>query len=468
MIGQLGSFWEQVMQWRRSQQKSGSGYTILELLVVFAVLGTASVISLPVLRTESEDDYASLITRRADMLVNATYERCFDLISGGSSSAFCWGQDSDLNAYSVERLRAVPYSSGGEGYLLWAEPNLNPHAAEFPATEFRAGFNGDGNTSLFYRFGVLTQTAEEIAANVPGGHISERAFGTLAGEPLAGFSEVTMVLIPPAGSYLSVYTNLDPFLHLDGGRQADGRSNVLTGTARFHEATAANPTDPLQVGTEFGNLRGLGTPVTSDSRENCNLSDVGLQIGPEMGTWLHGTECKAVVVADPGEPGNSIFMNNEELIWEALPDLATPGSGTSRNERKVIQNIVGELRIGRKALSRNYYHFSDGRLKEDVQDISDDAAIQLDALRTVRYRDRQTGEERIGLIAQDVRQYFPELVKGGTREDGSEATLAVDYIGMMPILIQRHRQQKQEMERLQVRLEQMEARLSPQSDLASP
>jgi hypothetical protein len=73
---------------------------------------------------------------------------------------------------------------------------------------------------------------------------------------------------------------------------------------------------------------------------------------------------------------------------------------------------------------------SDYRIKDNVKEL--DNQFQVDYLRPVKYTNKQTNKQDIGLIAHELQEYYPELVSG--EKDGAEIQ-TVNYIGLIPVLI---------------------------------
>ena len=57
--------------------------------------------------------------------------------------------------------------------------------------------------------------------------------------------------------------------------------------------------------------------------------------------------------------------------------------------------------------------------------------------------------EKIGLLAQEVQQAFPELVK---EAGDAEGTLSINYQGMIPVLINAIKEQQIELQKLKNKL----------------
>jgi hypothetical protein len=90
---------------------------------------------------------------------------------------------------------------------------------------------------------------------------------------------------------------------------------------------------------------------------------------------------------------------------------------------------------------------SDYRIKENVTPL--DNHFKVDYLNPVTYTNNQTKKQDIGLIAHELQEHFPELVNG--EKDGPD-TQSINYIGLIPILINEMKNMKKEMKNLKERL----------------
>jgi hypothetical protein len=74
---------------------------------------------------------------------------------------------------------------------------------------------------------------------------------------------------------------------------------------------------------------------------------------------------------------------------------------------------------------------SDRRLKKNIETLDSEAALdKISALRPVAFAWKKTGKPDMGLIAQEVRPVFPELVK----QDG-EGKLGLQYTSLIAPMI---------------------------------
>ncbi len=136
-----------------------------------------------------------------------------------------------------------------------------------------------------------------------------------------------------------------------------------------------------------------------------------------------------------------------------LKDNGNIGIGTNTPTEKLQVN--GKIRC-HQTYSTVYYTLSDKRAKEDIKPIEPTIA-KLKKLNGVSYHYKKTALKsfgdsldsdklHLGLIAQDVQIDFPELVQ----EIDSTGTLAIDYIGLIPVLVEAIKEQQDQITSLKV------------------
>ena len=129
-----------------------------------------------------------------------------------------------------------------------------------------------------------------------------------------------------------------------------------------------------------------------------------------------------------------VFNNTVNQIQElpALDNLDLTGCGISG-----ATNIAASGTI----TAGDFNTTSDEKLKDDVKIIegSLDKVIQING---VSFKWKDNGEECLGVIAQNIEEVFPQLVKEGEDKDG---TLSVNYQGLIPVLINAIKEQQEEL-----------------------
>lgn len=124
-------------------------------------------------------------------------------------------------------------------------------------------------------------------------------------------------------------------------------------------------------------------------------------------------------------------------------------------------NISGDLTLG-----GSLYQSSDRRLKENIKPLvsaedkggvaNSDLFERLLKIEGVTYnlKSADVFTEEIGLIAQDVKKQFPELVV-----EDDKGMMAVNYTGLVPVLVEGMKEQQTKIESLNDRVERLETQL---------
>ena len=140
---------------------------------------------------------------------------------------------------------------------------------------------------------------------------------------------------------------------------------------------------------------------------------------------------------------NPIRVANANYILNYNPST----SEIAYNENVYCNNVYATTAV----YANNVQLTSDYRIKEDIKSL--DAKFQVDYLNPVTYINKQTKKQDIGLIAHELQEIYPELVSG--LKDGAE-TQTINYIGLIPILINEMKNMKNYVKNLENRIEQLE------------
>lgn len=116
------------------------------------------------------------------------------------------------------------------------------------------------------------------------------------------------------------------------------------------------------------------------------------------------------------------------------------GADSANQSDALVVNMDGSA-----VLSGDLTVNSDMRLKANIMSLGSTVAklMQIDGKSYVMKKN--TEEQKIGLLAQDVQAVFPELVKEANNEQG---TLSVNYQGLIPVLINAIKEQQAEIDAL--------------------
>ena len=93
---------------------------------------------------------------------------------------------------------------------------------------------------------------------------------------------------------------------------------------------------------------------------------------------------------------------------------------------------------------------SDYRIKENIKQL--DNEFKVDYLNPVTYVNKRTNKQDIGFIAHELQEHYPQLVNGV--KDGPELQ-SINYIGLIPVLINEMKNMKKEIENLKAILSKL-------------
>ena len=148
------------------------------------------------------------------------------------------------------------------------------------------------------------------------------------------------------------------------------------------------------------------------------------------------------VAGDITVTGNDMTFGNGETISNASDGTVTITSGTvSLSSNATIGNdltVSGDIVVS-----------SDARLKANIVSLGSTLARLL-LIDGKTYTMKKDGKQKIGVLAQDIQNVFPELVS----EDDNEM-LAVNYQGLVPVLINALKEQDDKISRLEVLVEKL-------------
>lgn len=212
-------------------------------------------------------------------------------------------------------------------------------------------------------------------------------------------------------------------------------------------------------------MEGVGEPNHNTFSGSIENYYIALRLSGAFNRFLgfRGESCDyTVVINDPGTHTtrfNTIFGeygNINEFYNKIL------NNQTSKTIQYAIQIYGPEGNNWLNVVwARGYYTFSDSTLKKDIHSINS-ALSKVLALRGVRYQhklsitDQEKGDEyNFGFIAQETKEVLPELV----HITGADSLYAIDYMGIIPILVEAIKEQEDKIEDLNSRLKNLQEML---------
>ena len=119
---------------------------------------------------------------------------------------------------------------------------------------------------------------------------------------------------------------------------------------------------------------------------------------------------------------------------------------------------------GDVVVTGNLNNYSDRRFKQNIEPLGEDASVLSDLLKLepVKYQfkkekfgmvDLTQSEhgDQIGFIAQDLKKVYPELVS-----EDQEGYMSVNYVGIIPALVEGVKEQQQTIDSLNAKIAELE------------
>ena len=163
-----------------------------------------------------------------------------------------------------------------------------------------------------------------------------------------------------------------------------------------------------------------------------------------------------------GGYGNNTANGTERMRITPAGNIAI-GTTTASDKLTVAGNIVPSannsydlgtsLKRWSTVYSQNVLNTSDARLKTNIGNLNYGLSTIM-KMRSVQYNWKEgvDKETKIGFLAQDLRKIIPEVVVG----DESKENLAVNYIELIPVLVNAIKEQQQQIEELKKKVKALE------------
>jgi hypothetical protein len=308
------------------------------------------------------------------------------------------------------------------------------------------GYGGDGSWAVSAKFrfphGIAVDPAGRILIADSGNNrvrmvdLDGRIY-TVAGTGVAGFSG-------DGGAAVDAQLNYPYPVVVDssGGMLIADLRNYRVRTASL--TTAYDQPGDLAVGDSLGigtgdpqravHIQGSNAVLRMDRSQNSAAFMLVRTGGP-------GTVLKSYVVGvDASASNQGRFIIN---------DLGSAVGGAGSN-RMTIDNS-GNTVFGQNVTSRGFFSRSSVRVKSSISQL-EDSLNGLLQLQGVRYRSKDGGGRSVGLIAEDVNPFFPEVVL--RRAEGN--ILGLDYNRLVPLLVEGVKSQQERIEALKIKRKRLE------------
>ena len=186
------------------------------------------------------------------------------------------------------------------------------------------------------------------------------------------------------------------------------------------------------TGNVTGDLTGNADTVTNYSNDGTNVS-LGNGSNSASSLTSLGYTNSGVIGYDVHPTGyqNSTYIGNGNTVYVMMgDDLGAYGVGAA------------------------FLNASDRRFKSNIKPLKN-ALSKLEKIEGTTYFNNLSKTNDIGLIAQDIKEYFPELVKEMDKIEGS-SRYAVNYTGFVPVLIESIKEQQVMIKELQEKVDEID------------
>lgn len=229
----------------------------------------------------------------------------------------------------------------------------------------------------------------------------------------------------------------------------DGGANTIAINSHFRPDVSGSR-DLGTTGAKFKDLH-LSGSVFFGSTET--LSDGGSNT-IAINSTLRPSTTNARDLGTSGVRFKDLYLTGK-VLFGSIEALSDGGANTIMSNSTLRPDINNARDLGTSSLrwrdvfcSRNAFNGSDRRMKRDIKPL-DYGMTELKKLNVYSYQWKDTimddGFRNLGVIAQELNEIMPELVRVGS--DG-EKLMSVNYIGLIPVLINAIKEQQNEIELL--------------------
>lgn len=237
---------------------------------------------------------------------------------------------------------------------------------------------------------------------------------------------------------------------------ANGTGNAVMGFANAFEGGAAisgRGTGENTVGvsavTEVGNLTGTALSASFEDPSGDGAAVYVASHSPHakagwFNVWADNADQLFSVSQSNGIPGNpgvtevGAFVVGNHGSVEISGDVELTGLGPSQN---------GDLTAAGSMYAQSFVPSSSARFKDNIAPLTD-AIGTVEQLRGVSFEWVADGRHDIGVVAEEVAEVLPELV----RHDDAGRARGVDYSKLTAVLIEAMKEQQEQIRELERRI----------------
>ncbi len=169
--------------------------------------------------------------------------------------------------------------------------------------------------------------------------------------------------------------------------------------------------------------------------------------GPSGSPWGGGTFTGPIYFGS-----GSQWSNWDSNLWYFRSPHGIqfqPGNANGQDSVSVVGNFV---------YTNSCFQFSARKFKENITPISEEDGDKVLELEPVEFDYKDTGKHSSGLIADDVEQYYPDLIY----YNGNEVT-GLNYVGLIPYMLKKIQMQQKNLDELEKQLSELKGQLAKQN-----
>ena len=183
-----------------------------------------------------------------------------------------------------------------------------------------------------------------------------------------------------------------------------------------------------------------------------NIVTASGSVSTAMGNWTSASDYASLVIGQYNSSGSSV--TNNATSFSTSNTAFVIGNGTNSSNKSDAFKVMfnGDATVSNDlTVSGDVVISSDARLKSNIVSLGSTLSklLQMDGKSY-----EMKGKQKIGVLAQEIKEVFPELVS----EDDNEM-LAVNYQGLVPVLINALKEQDSKMNEQETKLNKQQAEI---------
>jgi hypothetical protein len=208
-----------------------------------------------------------------------------------------------------------------------------------------------------------------------------------------------------------------------------------------------------------------GTGASSDvvatannGSETVNYIDMGINGGSNSSSGVIGGANTAYLYSTGNDFAIGNGTNSKDLVFFTTTGgtfterMRLTSAGTLQPGANNTYNLGSSSLRWATIYSQNVLNTSDARLKTNIRDLNYGLSTIMN-MRPVQYSWKEGSDKKgIGFLAQELRTVIPEVVIG----DESKETLAVNYIELIPVLVNAIKEQQKQIELLNKKIKTLQ------------